>query len=104
LSVQICRTSVRLSDHKDAIQISHCPNPGDIGGDMTILVSTIMKQHQKILFTSSQYTWRTPKTVSIGTMTSGTYSRGHGNDFRISLVKIDPAALEIWLVVPLSSE
>jgi hypothetical protein len=71
---------------------------------MTILVSTIMKQYQKILFTSSQYTWRNLKSVTIGKTTSETYSRDHENDFRISLVKIDPAVLEIRLVAPLPSE
>jgi hypothetical protein len=91
------------SNYEDAIRISHCANTGYIGGDMAILVSTIMNQHQRILFTSPQYTWRTPKSVPIGETTSGTYFPSHDNDFRISLVKIDPAVHEIWLVVPLSS-
>jgi hypothetical protein len=94
---------LEISNHEDAIRISHCANTGYIGGDMAILVSTIMNQHQRILFTSPQYTWRTPKSVPIGETTSGTYFQGHDNDFRISLVKIDPAVHEIWLVVPLSS-
>jgi hypothetical protein len=99
--LQSTRPALESSVYEDAIWFSHCPSSSNIDEDMTILVSTIMKQYQKILFTSSQYTWRTLKSATIGKMTS---ERDNCNDFRISLVKIDPAVLEIRLVVPLPSE
>jgi hypothetical protein len=100
---QSARPALKSSVYEDAIWLSHCPSPSNIDEDMTIIVSTIIKQYQKILFTSSQYTWRTLKSVTIGKTTSETYSQDHENDFRISLVKMDPTVLEIRLVVPLSS-
>jgi hypothetical protein len=65
---------------------------------MAIIENTIMKQLRKFSFTSPQYTWRTFKSVSIGTMTSGMHFQSRGNDFYISYVKIEPVVLEIRLV------
>jgi hypothetical protein len=66
---------------------------------MAFPVSIIMEQFRKFPFPSSQLAWRRSKTVPIGTVASGIHFKRIGNDFRVSHIKIEPAVLEIWLVV-----
>jgi hypothetical protein len=68
-------------------------------GDMAILVSFIMGEFRNVI-TISQCTWRSSKSVSIGTLgTEMRYGRIDNNDIQISYVQFGPVVIKIQLVV-----
>jgi hypothetical protein len=66
-------------------QLMDCQNPGNAHGDTAILVNFIVENFD-IFITTSQYTWRRSKSVSIDTPVVETCFKHVDNDIHISYV------------------
>jgi hypothetical protein len=83
-----------------------CQNPGNTHGDTAILANTIMDAFRKF-WTTSQYTWLSPKSVSIGTLITETRSECIGLVFieiRLSVLSSPQQHCNKTIIINLNRE